>query len=99
MKKTALKRIGKYGKRNISANKKIAAMWERLGITTCEIREKGCQERWPLSNAHKHKRDFYRMRPELLHDYDEVIRSCQNCHDFIEYDKIKTESVFKRLRP
>ena len=99
MKRSPLKRIGKIGKRNIEANKRIAEMWKEKGIYYCEVHLPGCLKNWPLQNCHKNKRDYYYSKPEKLYDYNEVVRACQNCHNLLEHDKKLTEKVFNDLRP
>lgn len=59
MKRTALKRIGKRGKINIEANRKIAKMWQDLEQEMCEIQLHDCLLGWTLQNVHRHKRSWY----------------------------------------
>ena len=99
MKKTYLKRIGKIGKRNISANKKIKELFTEKRIYECEIGLENCLKNIFLQRVHRHKRSFYYSRPELLYDIKEVALGCQSCHDKIEHNPKLTEEVFKRLRP
>ena len=45
MKRTFLKRIGKVGKNNLEANKKIKEMWEEKEINYCELKFDDCLKR------------------------------------------------------
>lgn len=101
MKRKRMNPIGKIGKRNIAANAIINRMFEKKKINTCEIMFEGCTGKLFLTNAHKHKRDWYKpkAKQEKLHAFSEVIRACQCCHQTIEDDKELTENVFNQLRP
>lgn len=96
MKRTALKRVGKVGRANAQANKRLR---EKLGdIHACEIRLEGCMVTWPLQFVHRHKRAWYKGDVERLSDVRQVVIGCQVCHDRIEHDSKLTEEVFTRLR-
>jgi hypothetical protein len=94
MKKTRLKHIGKIGKRNINAVRKLKEIFMDKGITQCEL----CGSTFALSFAHKHKRVWYREFPELLADFNQVLLLCVPCHEKIEYNKELTAEIFERLR-
>lgn len=51
-----------------------------------------------LTNAHRHKRSWYKGDVELLSDRKQVIKGCVNCHDAIEHNKELTEEIFTKLR-
>jgi hypothetical protein len=91
-------KLGKIGKRNIAANKKIKTMFEDKGIRFCELRLKGCTPDYMLTFAHRHKRVWYRSQPELLFDYKQVILCCMHCHDTIERDSDMTAALFQLCR-
>lgn len=99
MKHTTLKKIGKIGKANIEARKRIAEIAEDKWITWCEIRLANCLGGFALAPAHKYKRAWYKGDVEKLSDYNEWVAACQNCHNTIENDPQLTEEVFKELRP
>jgi len=106
MKKTPIKQIGKYGRINQKANKKIAKMWIEKDIRRCEVcpvlAEMGLLD-WQClqasSNAHRHGRVAYRSQPELLWDFKQVVRACMKAHHYIDNvnPDIK-EKVFEKLR-
>jgi len=99
MKRTPLRKVGKIGRANIEARRRIAAIAEEKQINYCEIAFlEGCTN-WPLAPAHRHKRTWYKGDVEKLADYNEWVSACQNCHNLIENDPKLTEEVFKRLRP
>lgn len=100
MKRTPIKQVGKIGKLNQKANRKINQMWIDKDIMWCELDEPhNCNQSMGHTNAHRRKRDWYKGKPEhLLYSYNHVIKVCSNGHDLIEYDKAKTEEVFLRLR-
>lgn len=91
---STIRRVGKVGRRNANANAKLARMWKKLGINACEH----CGYTFALTNAHRHKRIWYRAYPELLADYKQVIRLCVTCHEHIEYNAKLTEQLFNALR-
>ena len=92
--------MGRTTKLNTKANKKIKQMWIDKDIMWCELNEPhNCNQFMGHTNAHRHKRDWYKGKPaHLLYDYNQVLKICPNGHDFIEYKKDKTEEVFMRLR-
>ena len=102
-----MNRVGKVGRANISACKKIAVIAKKEGLDYCEIgranfmvmRKVDCLGSFTLATAHKHKRAHYKGDPELLSDRNEWVKACVNCHDAIEHNKELTESVFDSLRP
>lgn len=89
-----MKRIGKIGRVNIEANKKLKELFTEKEITRCEL----CQSPFMLSWHHRHKRLFYRGCPELLSEFNQVILVCAKDHDELERDKDYTKQVFLRLR-
>ena len=101
IKRTRIKQIGKVGKRNIQANAILKIMFRRKDITSCEIMFEGCTGQLFLTNAHKHKREWYRPKAKQgkLYAFREVLRACQHCHQIIEDDKELTQNIFSQLRP
>lgn len=97
MNKNRIKQIGKIGKRNINANKILKEKFEELEICWCE---KCGRSDLPLTNAHRHKRDWYYPveRQHLLYDINQVLRLCIGCHIEIEGNTEKTELLFNMLR-
>jgi len=97
LKRTPLRRVGKVGRANLQANKKLKDVLS--GIDRCEVREsEDCLDGMYLTNAHRHKRAWYQGDVELLSDWKQVVKACVNCHDAIEHDAELTEEVFMRLR-
>jgi hypothetical protein len=96
-----MNRIGKIGKRNLEANKKLKWIYNDYGITICELGFKGCTMDNFLTFAHDHKRDWYKSKEniEKLADFNHTVLACQNCHSILEDDKELTEEIFKKLRP
>ena len=101
-----MKTVGKQGKINAKANKKIAQMWLDKDIEYCEV----CEIIYKLtgkldwaclqasSNAHRHPRVWYKSNPELLWDYKQVIRACMSAHEFLDRNNDIKEAVFILLR-
>lgn len=88
-------KLGKIGKINQASNAKLKKMFTNIGITSCE----NCGSTYNLGFAHRHKRVWYRGKPELLSSFNQVILLCNfPCHDGIEYDRDATEAMFMRLR-
>lgn len=98
MKRTPIKKIGKIGKRNKEANRKIKKMFEELDVRHCELSLENCLFSFLLQFAHRHKRIEYRAYPELLYHHNQVVLACQSCHQQIEYNRELTEQVFQKLR-
>lgn len=80
------------------ARAKLKPIYEKKGITTCEIRLIGCKINNFLGFAHRHKRRWYYSQPELLGAFNQTLLGCNHCHDIIEDDKEATELLFKKLR-
>jgi len=102
LKRSPLKRIGKVGRNNLIANRKLAELWIEKQIDYCELQFDGCLGDWLLQNAHRHSRYWYRNQPEKLFDFKQVLRICQSCHNILD-DTSKTtreqsEAIFKQLR-
>ena len=93
-----MKRIGKIGKANLEARKRIAEIAEEKGLDYCELQLTGCMGRLFLAPAHRHKRSWYKGDVELLSDFNQWISACSNCHNTIEHNKDLTEGVFEKLR-
>lgn len=100
-----MKKIGKYGKINAKANKEIAKMWVDKDIRYCEVcpaladmdlLDWQCLQ--ASSNAHRHGRIWYRSQPELLWDFNQVVRACMKAHRFIDEHQDIREEVFIKLR-
>ena len=98
MRRTFLRKIGKYGKRNLAANRKLKDNYAGSGITECEIQLDGCTYGFGLGFAHKHKRSWYYDKLELLSSIEETVIACSNCHAQMEVNAKLTKEVFKRLR-
>ena len=94
-----MKKIGKIGKLNAKANRKLAELWMARDILWCEYPwPHDCKQGMGLHNAHKKKRVEYRSEPEKLWAYEEVVRVCQSAHDRMEKSRIHTREVFNELR-
>lgn len=85
-------------RRNDEINKKLKKMFEEKGILSCEIKRKNCNKTYGLTWAHRHKRNWYLGRQELLSDFNQVALACLNCHIEIEQNKELTKEIFERLR-
>lgn len=95
--KKQINKIGKIGKRNIDANKRLREMFDSRDIRFCELGLDGC-DNFILQFCHRHKRLWYRDKPELLYCFKQVVIGCQSCHEKIEKDKSLTEKMFLLLR-
>lgn len=98
MKRSKIKQVGKIGRRNAKANRELKEKFGQTSIRSCEIRLDKCMGTFGLSFAHRHKRIWYRSRPELLSDMNQVVLACAYCHGVIEKDAEMTEKVFTKLR-
>lgn len=86
--------VGKKTNEWNKARIKLKKIYERKGITTCEIRLPGCWYDNALSFAHRYKRND----PRCEHTFKRTILACVPCHDQIEYDSKLTEKMFKLRR-
>lgn len=73
-------------------------MFQDKDILCCEIKLDGCTGSYGLTYAHRHKRNWYLGKQELLSDFNQVLLACLNCHIKIEQDKQLTEYRFNELR-
>lgn len=89
-----MRQLGKIGKINIKANRKLKKLFENKNIIRCEV----CGSTYMLSFAHRHKRLWYRSCPDLLSSFNQVLLLCIPCHEKIEYDREATESLFMQKR-
>lgn len=101
-----MNKVGKIGRANIAANKKIREHAEKHSIDHCEVcalnmpefKDIECVGSFALTTAHKHKRAWYKGDPDLLSDPSQWVKACVTSHDRIEHDEALTEEVFNRLR-
>ena len=94
-----MKRVGKTGKANLEANKRIKEQVMYDQINYCEMRLHGCMINWPLQIAHKHKRAWYKGDVDKLSDKNEWVIACDACHKATEWNRELNDEVFSRLRP
>jgi len=59
------------------------------------VAKKGCEV---LDPAHRHERDDYYLRPDLLWTRNQVIICGRAHHNEIDHNKERREEVFKKLR-
>lgn len=92
--------MGKTTNLNTKANQKLARLWVDEEIDYCELPlPHNCTGWMGLTNAHRHKRIWYKDKPEhLLWSFNQVARICLPGHMMIEHDKEKTADVFYKLR-
>ena len=94
-----MNKIGKIGRINFDARRKIATQCFDLGIETCEIRFPGCMGTFGIAPAHKQPREWYRTKPELLYHRDHWRAACQWCHEILDNraktSKEKSDSFFE----
>ena len=84
---------------NQKANRELKKLWKEKEIDYCEAGLPGCFGHGDLTNAHKHKRDWYKDKPdELLWNFHQVIRACLMCHIKMEADSELTKQIFQRIR-
>ena len=98
MERTPLKRIGRIGRINMAANKKLYKIYAEKGIDSCEAKLDGCMGSFSLSFHHRKKRVEYYKCPEKLAWLSETIRVCPACHELLERDSALSDNTFKKLR-
>jgi hypothetical protein len=77
---------------------KLKRIYVEKDITVCELKFENCWRDNGLSWAHRHKRIFYKSRPELLEDFNQTILACIECHQKIERSRELTKEMFIKLR-
>jgi hypothetical protein len=97
MKRTWINKLGKRGKANLEANKRLRVLYEESDIRSCELNIEGC-ENYPLQYCHRHERDWYKGNVELLSRLDQCVLGCQWCHNVIDTNKKLRERKFLKLR-
>jgi len=105
MKRTPIKQIGKIGRANAKANRKIEKSASARGLYFCEVcevlHEMGLLN-WQClqakTNAHRHGRVWYRSQLDKLGDIEQWVFACIKAHDFIDDNTVIREEVFLRLR-
>lgn len=93
-----MNQIGKRGKINIEANRKLKQIYQEKDIKYCEAGLPKCMIGFGLSFAHRHKRNWYYDKPELLSDFNQTILACAYCYGEMEKDNNLTKEVFQCLR-
>jgi hypothetical protein len=97
-----MRRIGKVGKANLAANRKLKKMFEEKGITTCELAFPGCLWDYMLGFAHKDRREAYRGNLARLGAFEEVLLSCVHCHEILDNrsktTKKQSDAIFRQRR-
>jgi len=100
-----MRQIGKIGRANAKANRKIEKIATERGLYFCEVcevlNEMGLLN-WQClqakSNAHRHGRTWYRSQLDKLWDIKQWVFACVKAHDFIDNKTAIREEVFMRLR-
>ena len=95
-----IKKIGKIGKLNRKENSKLKQLWIDKDIRWCEFDEVHvCNFGLFPENAHRHKKTWYRGKPdELRWSFNQVAKICNFSHNYIEFNAKRTVAFFKRLR-
>lgn len=95
-----IRRVGRVGRANLIARKKIAEYCEAHQLTRCElVLTHECMGE-AHAPAHRHARVWYRSTPEKLYDPKQWIPACQSCHFILDTQLSRAESdaIFNRLR-
>jgi sugar phosphate isomerase/epimerase len=71
-------KIGKKTKEWMEIRKELKEEFQRMGVTTCELKLEGCTHDNFLGFAHTKKR-------RNVTDLKRVVLACANCHDKVEY--------------
>lgn len=93
-------KLGKIGKINQIAKRKLIKLYRNKGIRYCEARIPGICNGMYTTFAHRHSRIWYRNQSKLLSSFGQTILICQACHTFIDHplNKKFKEGLFLRLR-
>ena len=83
--------IGKKTKEWNKVRAELKTEFENMGITTCEIRHKGCWKNNALGFAHTKKRRY-------VTDLKRVVLACNPCHDWVENSgEVKMEEYLEQI--
>lgn len=86
----------KPGRKTIAWNDERSELkdeFEKMGITSCEIRLENCWGNVALGFAHLNKR-----RKLTVEDLPKVVLSCNYCHDAVElYNHIRMEKILTEI--
>lgn len=95
--KRYIRRVGKRGRANLSANAILNRLYAESSIRDCELKLEGC-DGWPLNYCHRHERDYYKGDVEKLASFNQTVIGCQKCHRKIDDNKQLREEKFFELR-
>jgi hypothetical protein len=95
-----IRKIGKVGRANQFARKKIAQYCEANNMTNCELGLVDSCYVEAHAPAHRHPRVWYRSCPEKLYDPIQWVPACTNCHNYLDnvLSADESEEIFLRLR-
>ena len=80
-------------------NEALKTIYWKKGIISCEAKLDGCMKTFAMSFHHRHKRNWYADKQELLIDFNQTILVCANCHNKIEQNyKEYNGQLFNKLR-
>lgn len=82
--KKGLNPIGKKGANWNDARAQLIILFEKNGITECEIKYKGCWKDNALGFAHVDKRRF--LSQEDVRSPNKVVLACNPCHQIVEQE-------------
>lgn len=93
-------KLGKIGKINQAAKKKLIKLYADKDIRYCEAKIPGVCNGMYTTFAHRHSRIWYRNQSELLSSFKQTILICQACHTFIDrpWNEDSKKELFLRLR-
>lgn len=85
--------LGKKIKEWDKERKILIEEFDKLGITSCELRLEGCTKDNYLGFAHLDKR-----RNLTKEDLPKVVLACSNCHDSVEYlNRIRMRQILEAI--
>ncbi len=96
-----INKIGKQGRINATANRKLKKAYIDRGYTgqgRCEVGLVGCGHTFGVGYAHRHSRSWYYKHPELLSEYNQTVLACTNCHGKLEVNEELTAETFEKIR-
>jgi hypothetical protein len=96
-----LRKIGKQGRINANANRKLKKAYMDKGYVgqgRCEVLLDGCSGSFGVGYAHRHSRSWYYKQPELLSEYNQTVLACTSCHSKLEPNKELTIEIFTKIR-
>lgn len=94
-KRKYIRKIGRIGRRNIKANAILfKTYFNHPDLPACEIGRASLCWRTFMGFAHRHSRVAYRAYPEYLSSFNQTLKACNPCHQWMDANREEKERIF-----